>query len=52
MGGLVYAANNSVQGAREKRRGIDGDARPNPIEANSGSCCVEKNADELRDRPA
>src|SRR6195952_1522078 len=49
-GGIVYAANNSVQGAKkEVENGFDGDA-PTAIliEATSGSVLFEKNADELR----
>jgi serine-type D-Ala-D-Ala carboxypeptidase (penicillin-binding protein 5/6) len=48
-GGLVYAANNSVQGAKKDDGGFDGDA-PTAIliEASSGSVLFEKNADELR----
>jgi D-alanyl-D-alanine carboxypeptidase (penicillin-binding protein 5/6) len=48
-GGLVYAANNSVQGAKKEDAGFDGDA-PTAIlvEAGSGSVLFEKNADELR----
>jgi serine-type D-Ala-D-Ala carboxypeptidase (penicillin-binding protein 5/6) len=48
-GGIVYAANNSVQGARKDEGGFDGDA-PTAIliEASSGSVLSEKNADELR----
>ena len=48
-GGIVYAANNSVQGAKKDDGGFDGDA-PNAIliEAGSGSVLFEKNADELR----
>src|SRR6202046_5057719 len=48
-GGLVYAANNSVQGAKKDEGGFDGDA-PTAIliEASSGSVLFEKNADELR----
>jgi D-alanyl-D-alanine carboxypeptidase (penicillin-binding protein 5/6) len=49
-GGLVHAANNSVQGAKkEVEGGFDGDA-PTAIliEASSGSVLFEKNADELR----
>src|SRR6201998_3276981 len=48
-GGLVYAANNSVQGARKDEGGFDGDA-PTAIliEASSGSVLFEKNADEMR----
>jgi D-alanyl-D-alanine carboxypeptidase (penicillin-binding protein 5/6) len=46
---VVYAANNSVQGAKKEEGGFDGDA-PTAIliEANSGSVLFEKNADELR----
>ncbi|MGN1288743.1 MAG: D-alanyl-D-alanine carboxypeptidase family protein [Bradyrhizobium sp.] len=48
-GGVVYAANNSVQGAKKEDAGFDGDA-PTAIlvEASSGSVLFEKNADELR----
>ena len=49
-GGMVYAANNSVQGAPKKEDGgFDGDA-PTAIlmEATSGSVLFEKSADELR----
>jgi serine-type D-Ala-D-Ala carboxypeptidase (penicillin-binding protein 5/6) len=48
-GGMGYAANNSVQGARKDDGGFDGDA-PTAIliEATSGSVLFEKNADELR----
>jgi serine-type D-Ala-D-Ala carboxypeptidase (penicillin-binding protein 5/6) len=48
-GGMVYAANNSMQGARKEEGGFDGDA-PTAIliEASSGSVLFEKNADELR----
>ncbi|WP_245438641.1 D-alanyl-D-alanine carboxypeptidase family protein [Bradyrhizobium sp. SK17] len=48
-GGAVYAANNSVQGAKKEDAGFDGDA-PTAIlvEASSGSVLFEKNADELR----
>src|SRR5687767_14096133 len=49
-GGMVYAANNSMQGAKkEVEGGFDGDA-PTAIliEASSGSVLFEKNADELR----
>ena len=49
-GGMVYAANNSVQGAKkEVEGGFDGDA-PTAIliEASRGSVLFEKNADELR----
>src|SRR5271163_1881928 len=48
-GGLVYAANQSVQGFKKEEGGFDGDA-PTAIliEATSGSVLFEKNADELR----
>ena len=48
-GGVVNAANNSVQGAKKEDPGFDGDA-PTAIliEASSGSVLFEKNADELR----
>src|SRR5436305_4867738 len=48
-GGVVYAANNSVQGLKKEESGFDGDA-PTAIliEAGSGSVLSEKNADELR----
>src|SRR6516165_5208309 len=48
-GSIVYAANNSVQGAKKEEGGFDGDA-PTAIliEATSGSVLFEKNADELR----
>ena len=48
-GGVVYAANNSVQGAKKDEGGFDGDA-PTAIliETSSGSVLFEKNADELR----
>jgi D-alanyl-D-alanine carboxypeptidase (penicillin-binding protein 5/6) len=48
-GGVVYAANNSVQGAKKEDNAFDGDA-PTAIliEATSGSVLFEKNADELR----
>src|SRR4029079_9650682 len=48
-GGIVSAANNSVQGAKKDEGGFDGDA-PTAIliEATSGSVLFEKNADELR----
>src|SRR6478672_10449383 len=48
-GGVAYAANNSVQGAKKEDGGFDGDA-PTAIlmEASSGSVLFEKNADELR----
>src|SRR5882672_4493665 len=47
--GVVYAAHNSVQGAKKDEGGFDGDA-PTAIliEAVSGSVLFEKNADELR----
>jgi D-alanyl-D-alanine carboxypeptidase (penicillin-binding protein 5/6) len=45
-GGIVLAANNSVQGAKKEEGGFDGDA-PTAIliEASSGSVLFEKNAD-------
>src|SRR6204780_1753364 len=48
-GAVVFAANNSVQGAKKEDPGFDGDA-PTAIliEATSGSVLFEKNADELR----
>ena len=49
-GGMLYAANQSVQGAKKAEdTGFDGDA-PTAIliEASSGSVLFEKNADELR----
>src|SRR3989475_4278858 len=48
-GGVVYAANNSVQGAKKEDNAFDGDA-PTAIliEGSSGSVLFEKNADELR----
>ena len=48
-GGVLYAANHSVQGAPKEEGGFDGDA-PTAIliEASSGSVLFEKNADELR----
>ena len=48
-GGVLYAANQSVQGAKKEEGGFDGDA-PTAIliEAASGSVLFEKNADELR----
>ena len=49
-GGALYAANQSVQGAKKAEdSGFDGDA-PTAIliEASSGSVLFEKNADELR----
>ena len=48
-GGVVYAANNSVQGAKKEEGGFEGEA-PTAIliEASSGSVLFEKNADELR----
>src|SRR5271163_1524557 len=47
--GVIYAANNSVQGAKKEEGGFDGDA-PTAIliEASSGAVLFEKNADELR----
>src|SRR6267143_246864 len=48
-GGVVLAANNSVQGAKKADNAFDG-AAPTAIliEASSGSVLFEKNADELR----
>src|SRR6201747_2382967 len=48
-GGVAFAANNSVQGAKKDDGGYDTDA-PSAIliEASSGSVLFEKNADELR----
>src|ERR1700730_178101 len=48
-GGVLYAANQSAQGAKKEEGGFDGDA-PTAIltEATSGSVLFEKNADELR----
>src|SRR3954470_16048191 len=48
-GGVVHAANNSVQGPKKEEGAFDGDA-PTAIliEASSGSVLFEKNADELR----
>jgi D-alanyl-D-alanine carboxypeptidase (penicillin-binding protein 5/6) len=48
-GGVLYAANQSVQGLKKEESGFDGDA-PTAIliEAGSGSVLSEKNADELR----
>jgi D-alanyl-D-alanine carboxypeptidase (penicillin-binding protein 5/6) len=48
-GGMLSAANQSVQGAKKEDGGFDGDA-PTAIliEASSGSVLFEKNADELR----
>jgi D-alanyl-D-alanine carboxypeptidase (penicillin-binding protein 5/6) len=48
-GGMAFAANQSVQGARKEDAGFPGDA-PTAIliEATSGSVLFEKNADELR----
>ena len=48
-GGMVYAANQSVQGYKKEDGAFDGDA-PTAIliEATSGSVLFEKNADELR----
>ena len=49
LGGVAFAANNSVQGAKKDDGGFDADA-PTAIliEAGSGSVLFEKNADELR----
>jgi len=48
-GGLIHAANQSVQGAKKEEGGFDGDAATAIlIEASSGSVLFEKNADELR----
>ena len=48
-GGVIHAANQSVQGAKKEDGGFDGDA-PTAIltEASSGAVLFEKNADELR----
>jgi len=48
-GGVLSAANNSVQGTKKEEAAFDGDA-PTAIliEASSGSVLFEKNADELR----
>ena len=48
-GGMVHAANNSVQGGKKEEGGFDGDA-PTAIliDASSGSVLFEKSADELR----
>src|SRR6202451_2104829 len=48
-GSVLFAANNSMQGAKKEEGGFDGDA-PTAIliEASSGSVLFEKNADELR----
>ena len=48
-GSMVYAANQSVQGAKKEEGGFEGDA-PTAIliEASSGSVLFEKNADEMR----
>jgi serine-type D-Ala-D-Ala carboxypeptidase (penicillin-binding protein 5/6) len=48
-GGVIHAANQSVQGAKKDEGGFDGDA-PTAIliEASSGSVLFEKDADELR----
>ncbi|HZR74566.1 D-alanyl-D-alanine carboxypeptidase family protein [Bradyrhizobium sp.] len=47
--GVLFAANQSVQGAKKEEGGFDGDA-PTAIltEASSGAVLFEKNADELR----
>src|SRR5690348_3833262 len=49
LGGVAYAANNSVQGAKKPDEGYDADA-PTAIliEATSGAVLWEKNADEMR----
>ncbi|MBB5045743.1 D-alanyl-D-alanine carboxypeptidase (penicillin-binding protein 5/6) [Rhodopseudomonas rhenobacensis] len=49
LGGVAFAANNSVQGAKKDDGGYDADA-PTAIliEASTGSVLYEKNADELR----
>jgi D-alanyl-D-alanine carboxypeptidase (penicillin-binding protein 5/6) len=48
-GGVLSAANNSVQGAKKEEAAFDGDAPTAVlIEASSGSVLFEKNADELR----
>ncbi len=48
-GGALFAANQSVQGAKKEEGGFEGDA-PTAIliEASTGSVLFEKNADELR----
>jgi D-alanyl-D-alanine carboxypeptidase (penicillin-binding protein 5/6) len=48
-GGVLHAANQSVQGAKKEEGGFDGDA-PTAIltEGSSGAVLFEKNADELR----
>src|SRR5216684_5389976 len=48
-GGMIHAANQSVQGAKKEDGGFDGDA-PTAIltEGSSGAVLFEKNADELR----
>ena len=48
-GGALFAANQSLQGAKKEEGGFDGDA-PTAIliEASTGSVLFEKNADELR----
>jgi serine-type D-Ala-D-Ala carboxypeptidase (penicillin-binding protein 5/6) len=48
-GGVLNAANQSVQGAKKEEGGFDGDA-PTAIltEGSSGAVLFEKNADELR----
>src|SRR5216683_1347874 len=48
-GGMIHAANQSVQGAKKEEGGFDGDA-PTAIltEGSSGAVLFEKNADELR----
>src|SRR3979411_3094928 len=48
-GGMVYAANNSVQGAKKDEGGFDGDApTASMTEPSRGSVLFEKDADELR----
>jgi len=49
FGGVLHAANQSVQGAKKEEGGFDGDA-PTAIltEGSSGAVLFEKNADELR----
>src|SRR5215467_9616867 len=48
-GGALFAANQSLQGAKKEEGGFEGDA-PTAIliEASTGSVLFEKNADELR----
>src|SRR5258705_10198921 len=48
-GGVVYAANNSVQGAKKEEGGFDGDGQTAILtQDNGGRVLFEKNADELR----